>query len=209
MAMRNQPAGARRALTREDIEQRGLTVARNSGDADNLARAEREGHTLDSEPPLVILNGGRPRTSKHNLGARIRRCDRTGGRTTSPIIIRAMSLLERSATLPAPSKSPVPQHRHRVGEGADFTELVRNHQDGDFPAHRHRPKEAEHLVGFIRGHYRRGFVENRAALIKVELPEDFKLLFLACGEAVDRFVKGARNGILSRKAEAWISRRPS
>ena len=137
---------ARLALPGQHLDQLALAVARDAGDADDLAG--RDGRARHRAAPA-----GRHRRAHSNgrcrAAARRHRPVRAGDLVSSwaPIIIPAIASGVRSQTRPTPGETAAPQHGDLVGERHHLAKLVGNHQHGEVAAPHHLAQHAQDFVG--------------------------------------------------------------
>ena len=132
----DEDAGRRRAARWPDSTSTSsrLAVAGDAGDADDLAGVDLQVDRVERRQPVVVLGEEAGELEHDRRRARAPCAWRARGSAVSPIIMRAMSSVVSSPTLPPPTVLAAPQHRDVVGEGRHLAELVGDHQDGDLLA---------------------------------------------------------------------------
>jgi len=185
-------ARGRLALPQQGLDQFALSVARDPGDAEDLAGAHRQ-RRLAHHAPTGVVGHGQPLDGEHRRrGLR----DRTAlgqlaaARGADHRVGQPYRVERRDR--PGGDPAAAPQHGHVVGEGRHLAELVGDHHDGQTPGMRERTDRPEHLVGLVGCEHRGRLVEDQQPVVRVELLEDLGLLLLAGGEVRDRHLQRQR-----------------
>ena len=175
------------AHPRERLGQLALAVARDAGDADDLALADRERNVVRR-----AVSRDRPTTVEpiDFEGPDVRRAASacSSGRTTSISrpTMRAASELQRGRRgVDSRDRPAAAQHRYAVGDGLDLVELVRDEDDG-LALLGHRAERLEERFGLLRSEHGGRLVHDQDARLAVERLQDLDALLLADRELPDR-----------------------
>ena len=192
----------------EHLEQFALAVAGDAGDADDLARAQREvdrrrarvtprrvaqrdrfGVEQRRRPASAgALSSSQPHlAADHQLGQLLAR--RLGGRTRRHHLAVAHDV-------------------DRVGDRHDLAQLVRDQDDGH-AARAQGAQDAEQLIGLLRRQHRGRLVEDQDARAAIQRLQDLDALLLADRQVADQRVgidAAARSRAPSRSSSARACR---
>ncbi len=174
-----QRAGLRRQQARQHVEQLALAVARDAGDADDLAAtqlsdtsARRGTPSASRQHRFCASSSGAPGLPRARHRPRAPIC------TRRPTIACASASTLVSAIAQSSTTAPRAHHRHGVADRHDLLELVGDQQHRR-AARAQGAQRVEQLLGLLRREHRGRLVEDQDARAAVERLQDLQPLALA------------------------------
>ena len=160
-----------------------LAVAVDTGDADDLARADAERHVLDGIV-LVNLGGDRQMLDRQNLAARLKRAlfdmeiDVSADHHSGQFLRRGMRSFDRADAL------ALAQNGDAVGDLHDLVQLVGDKEDA-LALGREVFHDLHEFLDFLRRQNGRRLVEDQDLVVAVEHFENFGALLHTDGDILN------------------------
>ena len=172
------------AHPRERLGQLALAVARDAGDADDLALADRERNVVHRDFSPIADDRQAVHFEGPDVGQRPRLLERSRDVDLPPDHESGERAERGRRRIDGGHGPATAQHRHAVGDGLDLVELVRDEDDG-LPLLGHRAQSFEERFGLLRSEHGGRLVHDQNARLAVERLQDLDALLLADRELPD------------------------
>ena len=180
-----------------------LPVAGDSGDGEDLARANGEGHALDRLLAAVSLRR-EVVNLEHDLVTWLARGS-DSALELPPHHQGRQRLRGGVGGRDRPDRAPGPENRDPIGHRLHLVQLVRD--EDDRPALvRHRPHGREERLGFLRREHGGRLVEDQHARLAVKRLQDLHALLLSQRELPDLRARLDREAVFRRPARRPAAR---
>ena len=179
-------ARGRRAQAGDSFGQFVLTVAVDTGDAENFAGPHRERDVVDGLKAAIALHL-QVRDLQHGRAERRSRALDIEDHVTADHQARQFARVGGRRVQFGDDPAGA-HHRHPVGHGHDLLELVGNQQDR-LAARLQAAKKIEERPDFARRQHARRLVQDEDVGVAVEQLQDLDALLAAHGQTPDRLVR--------------------